>query len=276
MKILILGNKGMLGHDVSREFKDEDCVNYDKEELDVTDSGAVKRAIGRIRPDVVINCTGYTDVDGCESNKELAFLVNSKAVGFIAEACRENNAELVHISSDYVFDGNKQEGYNEDDEKHPVNIYGESKAMADDLIPGIMKRYYLIRTAWLYGKHGKNFVNTMLKLAREKDELKIVDKQRGCPTYTKDLAKAIKEIIKNKKHGVFHVTNSGSCTRCEFAEKIFEIAETDIKVIPITTEQLGRPAKRPRYSVLINNKIEPLRPWREAVEEYIKKECDSE
>lgn len=272
MKVLILGKNGMLGHEVVKEF--EDSINYDKDELDITNKEDVKRVIGEIKPDVVINVAGYTDVDGCESNKELAFLVNGKAVGFIAEACKENDAEFLHISSDYVFDGKKEEGYKENDEKHPINVYGESKAMADDLIQKKMKKYYIVRTSWLYGKHGKNFVDTMLKLSEERKELKVVNDQRGCPTYTKDLAKAIKKILKNKKHGIFHVTNAGSCTWYEYAKKTFELTKRDIKVIPVTSEEIDRPAKRPICSVLLNTKIEPLRPWQEALEEYMGKECN--
>ena len=270
MKILILGKNGMLGHDVLEEFHDYQCSALDIEELDITDKDKVTEIISKIKPDWVINCAAYTEVDNCETNQEHALKVNGEAAGYIAQACNKINANLVHISTDYVFDGKNKNGYNEDDKKNPINAYGESKSLGEDLIIKNMKKFSIVRTSWLFGTHGKNFVNSMINAPKNKDGLKIVDDQIGSPTYTKDLAIAFKKIVKEKKHGIFHVTNSGSCTWFQFADKIFEIMGKKVKLASISSKDINRPAKRPAYSILNNNKLDKLRNWEFALKDYLK------
>lgn len=274
-KILILGAKGMLGSDLVKVFsrdRNYKVIDWDKEELDITNQKSVIKEISKIKPDIVINAAAYTDVDGCETNRDLCIKVNGKAVGYIALACKRIGAVLVHYSTDYIFNGKKKEGYKEDDsEIGPINVYGESKALGEKELQKNTDKFYLIRTAWLYGKNGKNFVETMLKLAKEKNELSVVNDQHGKPTYTLDLAKKTKELLEgNYPFGIYHITNEGATTWYEFARKIFEIAGIQIKVKPVTSSQFPRPARRPEYSVLINTKLPKLRPWEEALEEYLR------
>ena len=268
MKVLILGSKGMLGTDLVEVFKDEELYAYDIDEIDITDGAQVNDTIDEIRPECVINTAAYTDVDGAEDNKEVAFKVNAKAVEFIARACKKNGCVLVHISTDYVFDGLKKEGYNEDDIKNPINEYGYSKSKGEDYLIGVLDKYYLIRTSWLFGKNGKNFVNTILRIAKEKDELKVVNDQFGKPTYTKDLAKGIKSLFE-KPFGIYHITNEGSCSWFDFAQEIVKLKKFETKVIPIKSDEMKKAAKRPNYSILINNKTEKLREWRLALKDYL-------
>jgi len=267
MKILVLGAKGMLGHDLAEVFKEEELTAWDIGELNITDEKQVMEKITALKPDVVINAAAYTAVDDAESNKELCFKVNAYAVGFIAKACKDIDASLVHISTDYVFDGEKK-GYNEDDKPSPSGVYGSSKALSEKLLAENTEKYWLVRSSWLFGKHGKNFVDTIARLAKEKDSLDVVDDQLGSPTYTKDLALKIKEVIK-KPFGVYHITNDGECTWFRFAKKIIELLGLKTKVNPITTEQLGRKAPRPRFSILISNKISKPRNWEGALKEYL-------
>ena len=271
MKILILGAKGMLGHDLQAEFeKDHQVTGWGIDEIDITKEEEVNKKIVQLKPNLVINAAAFTDVDGCEEKKDLCMKVNGQAVGFIAQACKKCNAVLVHYSTDYVFDGQNKEGYKEDAKLDPINLYGQSKALGEEEIQKNTTKYYLLRTSWLYGKHGKNFVDTMLNLAKERDKIKVVNDQFGKPTYTKDLAKRTKEIIEQKRDfGIYHVTNEGITSWYEFTKKIFEIAGINIEVKPQTTEQFPRPAKRPKYSALINTKLPKMRRWEEVLKEYL-------
>jgi dTDP-4-dehydrorhamnose reductase len=218
--------------------------------------------VRKIKPDVVINAAAYTDVDGCEDKQELAFQVNGYGPGHIAEACFIVGAKLVHFSTDYVFDGSKKE-YVESDIPNPVNVYGHSKLLGENKIIGNIDDYRIIRTSWLFGVHGKNFVETMLRLSREMDTVKVVKDQFGKPTYTMDLANKVKEIVELDP-GIYHVTNDGICSWYEFASSIID------NVISCTSEEFPRKAKRPRYSVLVNTKTEPMRHWKEALKDYLK------
>ncbi|MBI3051408.1 dTDP-4-dehydrorhamnose reductase [Candidatus Woesearchaeota archaeon] len=268
MRILLLGANGLLGKDLQRVFANESLTAWSRKELDITKKPEVISRIGSLKPDVVINAAAYTDVDGAESNKELNMLVNAESVGYIAEACRLSSAALLHVSTDYVFDG-QQRGYTEFDPPNPLNEHGRAKARAEALVKEHLDKYFIVRTSWLFGRHGKNFVDTILRLARERDSLAVVDDQVGCPSYSMDVALKIRDIIQGYDYGVYHVTNSGSCSWFEFAREIVRLAGLKTPINPITSSQLNRPAPRPKFSILINTKLEPLRPWQEALKDYM-------
>ena len=271
MKILILGYKGMLGHEFVDVFKKgNELVLWDRDQIDISQKEEVIKKVGELKPDIVINAAAYTAVDDAESNKDLAYQVNGYAVGFLATVCKEINALLVHFSTDYVFDGENHLGYKENHPYQPLNMYGKSKALGEKFILDIKPRYYLIRTSWLFGKHGKNFVETMLRLAKEGKDLKIVNDQFGSPTYAKDLAEKVKKLIESHQpSGIYHITNSGACNWYEFALKIFELADLKPNVKPVKSEEFPTPAKRPTYSMLVNTKLSPMRKWEEALRDYL-------
>ena len=276
MRILIPGANGMLGHALTAVLsKQHKLIGLDLPDLDITDLSAVRSAISTHHPDLLINAAAYTDVDGCESNSDLAFSVNAMGPHNLALVCKELDIPLVHISTDYIFDGKSPVPYKESDKPNPQSIYGESKLQGEQYVRELTDKHCIIRTSWLYGEHGKNFVATMLRLAAERDEFGVVNDQVGSPTYTVDLAKAISELITETAYGAYHITNSGSCTWYEFTREIFRQAGIEgVKVKPITTEVLKRPAPRPKYSVLDNSKwiasgIPPLRPYQAALKEYL-------
>lgn len=271
----------MLGHDLMEAFHDEDFIAYAKEDLDITNKEDVFERLITVAPDVVINATGFTNVDEAESMEERANMINGYAVGVLARACREIGATFVHFSTDYVFPGVKKSGYGEEDGTGPINAYGRSKLLGEKLLVEEMElqdqtiqndgSYFLIRTSWLYGAHGKNFVDTMLKLGNEKEMLKVVNDQHGKPTYTKDLCEQVKWLISTHDYpaGIYHVSNEGATTWFDFAKEIFRLAKNDIDVIPCTSAEYPRPATRPAYSALVNSKLPPLRNWKEALKEYM-------
>jgi dTDP-4-dehydrorhamnose reductase len=275
MKILITGSNGMLGHDLREVLKDNhDLVLTTSKTLDITDKKQVMDFIGDSKPDIVINSAAYTDVDGCEENRDLAYAVNGEGVRNLALACREVDCALLHISTDYVFDGTARDPIAEDGEIGPISVYGKSKLEGEKAILEILDKYFIVRTAWLYGINGKNFPKTMLELAENHSEITVVYDEVGTPTYTPDLAYGISQLIETDKYGIYHLTNSGYCSWCEFSRLIFEIAEKDVKVIPVTASEFARPAPRPSYSVLenknwIDNGFKPLRDYKEAIREYI-------
>lgn len=276
MKILITGSNGMLGHDLTEVLgNDNILINTTSKTLDITDGDHVMDFIKNENPDIVINSAAYTDVDGCEENPELAYAVNGEGVRNLALACRETDSALVHISTDYVFKGEESAPRAEDDEVGPISVYGKSKLMGEEAIMEILDRYFIVRTAWLYGCNGRNFPKTMLELAKSHDALTVVNDEVGSPTYTLDLAEAISKLIKTDRYGVYHITNSEGCSWFEFAKLIFELAGVEVEVAPVTAREFARPAPRPSYSVLDNRKwveegFSPLRSYREAIEDYIK------
>lgn len=275
MKILITGSNGMLGHDLEKVLKDKhELVLTTSKILDITDKENTIDFIVKNKPDLVINSAAYTDVDGCETNQDLAYAVNGEGVRNLALACREVDCPLVHVSTDYVFDGSARNPIEEDGEIGPISVYGKSKLKGEEAIQEILDKYFILRTAWLYGINGKNFPKTMLELAKDHSEITVVYDEVGTPTYTPDLAYGISQIIETDYYGIYHLTNSGQCSWCEFARYIFEIAGCDVKVIPVTASEFSRPAPRPSYSVLKNKKwiengFEPLRSYKEAIKEYI-------
>ncbi len=275
MKILITGSNGMLGHDLQEVLKDKhELILTTSKTLDITDKDNTIKCIKENKPDVVINSAAYTDVDGCETNQDLAYAVNGEGVRNLALACKEVDCPLVHVSTDYVFDGTARDPIEEDGEIGPISVYGKSKLVGEEAIQEILDKYFIVRTAWLYGINGKNFPKTMLELAENHPEITVVYDEVGTPTYTPDLAYGISQLIETDLYGIYHLTNSGYCSWCEFAKYIFEVAEKDVNVIPVTAAEFSRPAPRPSYSVLknkrwIENGFEPLRDYKEAIEEYI-------
>jgi len=258
--ILILGAGGMLGRDLAAAFPGARLCGH--EDLDITDEAAVKVYICDMKPDLVINAAAYTNVDGCEDDPETAFTVNGDAPGYIAAACRAAGAVLVHYSTDYVFDGTKTE-YVESDKPNPINVYGASKLRGEQKIAENTDDYRIIRTSWLFGRHGKNFVETIRQLSKTNETVRVVTNQVGKPTYTADLARKTVEIA-GCPPGVYHVTNDGVCSWYEFARAFAP------NVVPCTSDEFPRKAKRPAYSVLVNTKTSPMRPWKEALEDYLR------
>ena len=271
--ILVVGANGMLGHDLLDILPGE-VQGIDLPEIDITSLSSVLDVLGRFRPRVVVNAAAYTDVDGCETNRDLAMQVNGEGVAYLALAAREFGAKLVQLSTDYIFDGGKGAPYLEDDPPAPLSVYGESK-LAGEMNARVAADHLIVRTQWLYGLYGKNFVETMLRLGREKEELSVVDDQIGSPTWTVDLARAIAALIEHDCRGTFHAANSGFCSWNEFARSIFAEAGMTVRVSPLTTEQLGRPARRPLYSILDCGKLAQEsgfrpQPWQEALRHYLK------
>ncbi len=260
IKTLILGAGGMLGRELCTVFPD--AVKLEHREIDIRDRKKVIETIEMNVPDVVINAAAYTAVDDCEVNRELANEVNGAAPGYIAEGCSRSGAVLVHYSTDYIFDGSKKE-YVESDPPNPINAYGSSKLMGEMNIIKHMDNYRIIRTSWLYGAHGKNFVDTMIMLSGKMDKVKVVNDQFGKPTYAFDLAWKTKELV-GLTAGVYHITNEGVCSWYEFASAIIK------NTVPCTSDEFPRKAKRPKYSVLVNTKTTPMRHWRYALDEYLK------
>lgn len=257
----------MLGSDLVAAFDDYNVVAWDYEDLDITNAEDVLSKIQALKPDIILNAAAYTDVDKAEEESEKARALNVAAVTYLAEACRCCDAILVHYSTDYVFHGDKDGEYDENDELGgALNTYGSTKLAGEKNLRG---KFYLIRTSWLYGHNGKNFIETMLSLA-EKGEVNVVNDQIGKPTYTVDLAQATRELIEdNAEFGTYHLVNEGAVTWYDFAKEIFQLSGLDVKVTPLSTEELKRPAKRPSNSRLKNTKRPPLRSYEEALKDYL-------
>jgi dTDP-4-dehydrorhamnose reductase len=276
MKIMIIGSEGMLGHDLFDVLSvDNEVSTTTIDTLDITDINKTIKTVKENNPDVLIHAAAFTDVDGSESNPDLAFKVNAIGTRNVAVACHEANCAMVYICTDYVFDGTNKSPYHEYDKTNPLSVYGKTKHTGEVYIRDILSKFYIVRTAWLYGYHGPNFVTTMLNLAKTTKNISVVNDQTGSPTYTVDLANAIALLIKKPSYGIYHITNSESCSWYEFAEEIFKQANIEIELKPVTTEEFPRPAPRPKSSVLENYnwKMEgypKLRSYKEALEDYFK------
>ena len=277
MKVLVTGAKGQLGYDVTRELfrLGHDVFAFGRDQLDITDQQQVKYVVREIKPDAIIHAAAYTKVDQAEIDQDEAYLVNAYGTRNMAVAAESVGAKLCYVSTDYVFDGKGEFPYHEYAQTSPLGVYGHSKYVGEEMVKTLSSKYFIVRTAWVYGKNGKNFVKTMLKLAQEKEELGVIRDQVGSPTYTVDLAKFLIKLVKTENYGIYHGTNFGSCSWYEFAKAIFEEAGIDIKVNPLTSEQFPRPAKRPAYSVLGDmalrlNGFQPLRHWRKALQSFLK------
>ncbi|MFC0414198.1 dTDP-4-dehydrorhamnose reductase [Cytobacillus solani] len=274
-KVLITGGTGQLGSDIGELLLKQryQVYSFSKKELDVSNYEQVEKTINEIKPDIVIHSAAYTKVDLAEDNQDTAYLVNAIGTRNIAIACEDIQAKLVYISTDYVFDGNKQGRYNEFDPPTPINVYGSSKLAGEHMVKDFHSQYFIVRTSWLYGENGNNFVKTMLNLAENGRQINVVNDQSGSPTWTVDVAIKVSELIKTKLYGIYHVTNSSECTWFEFASKIFELAQKRVELVPISSEEFVQKANRPKNSVLDHmglrlNNFSEMRHWGDALEDY--------
>lgn len=287
MKIVVTGSKGQLAGEIismiksgeskigniDSAYENANLVCVDVDELDITQKKAVEDFLLKEKPDLVINCAAMTNVDACETNLELAMKVNAIGPRNLSEASSKVGAKIVHISTDYVFSGDGQTPYCEWDICNPQSIYGKSKLLGEIFTRENNNKYFIVRTSWLYGKNGNNFVKTMINLGKEKSSIKVVDDQRGNPTNANDLAYHILKIAARDQYGIYHCTGEGECSWCEFAREIMNLASLDCKVEPCTTDEFPRPAKRPSYSSLNNLMLKStvgneMRNWKEALKSF--------
>ena len=278
MKLLITGAKGQMGRALNKLLKNKQgykLVLTDLDEMDITDDKDVARVIEAEMPDVVINCAAHTKVDLCEDDKENAVMINVVGAENLAKAAAAIGAKIVHLSTDYIFDGEADTPYVEESKTNPQSVYGETKLKSEQVVMAGNPKYFIVRTAWLYGE-GNNFVNTMLRLANHHEEIKVVNDQTGNPTSAMEVARVIEKLIETEDYGIYNATCEGQCTWYEFAQRIFERAEQDVKLSPCTSAQYVTRAKRPKYSVLDNKKLREkfgykMKHWEEALEEYFTK-----
>ncbi|MBU0707392.1 dTDP-4-dehydrorhamnose reductase [Patescibacteria group bacterium] len=276
MKILIVGHKGMLGSALVEKCKGQELLLWDLPEIDISQEETVERIVAE-NPEFVINTAGYTDVDGCESNKKEAKMANSEGVIFLAEGCEKINTPIIHFSTDYVFKGDKEDGYDENEKTDPINTYGKTKADGEKNLKKNTEAFFLVRTSGLYGPNGKNFVDTMLEKAKTGEEIRVVNDQYLKFTYTYDLAESIIKLIDlQPEYGVYHMVNEGILSWYEFAQKIFKQANLSPNLVSVSSSEFKSAAKRPAHSALINKKFEPLRSLDEALADYISKRKSSE
>ncbi len=279
--VLITGSDGQLGTELVRVLSaDYRIVPADVAEMDITDAEAVRRFVLEHEPDCIIHAAAFTGVDDCESMQEEAFRVNGQGTKNVAVAAGEVGARLFYISTDYVFDGLKDTPYREDDDTNPINVYGASKLLGERFVKEEAERFFIIRTAWLYGFEGNNFVKTILKLAAGKDKLEVVDDQRGSPTFAPDVARQIARLIPTDLYGTYHCTSQGSCTWYDFAEKIVTLTGEKVRVERTKSEKLSLPAKRPPNSVLENRMLQrqglDIMPfWEESLKKFIEEVGES-
>jgi len=281
--ILVVGAKGMLGCDVVSVLNNdpwqtniESCQihSVDREEIDITKTASVKNCFDSTQPQLVINCAAYTDVDSCETHRDTALAVNGDGAGNLARACRDHNAKLVHISTDFVFDGKTDTPYLPDDPPGPLSVYGESKLAGETAVRQNLEDHIILRISWLFGKHGKNFVSTIRRLARERESLEVVNDQVGSPTYAADLAQAILHLVEVDAVGIFHFCNEGICSWYDFAGAIVRQSNLPVDVRPVGSDRFPRAARRPAWSVLDTGKYQKatrqtIRPWQEALADYL-------
>lgn len=278
MKVLILGATGLLGKDLVREWKRDEVVGLGSKDLDIRDAARVQEVVRRESPHWIVLAAAYTDVDGCERNPELAFAVNHDGAVHVAQAAKDHGSKLLFISTDYVFDGQKTSPYQAEDARNPQSVYGRSKAEAEVRLLEILPEVCIARTSWLFGIGGKCFPDTILKLAASRPVLSVVNDQRGCPTYSVDLARAVIALCGRNAKGIVHVTNSGDCSWFEFAREIVTAASLTTEVKPVSTAEMARPAPRPAYSVLSATSLRhygiELPTWKNALQRYLQERND--
>lgn len=274
--ILITGILGQLGYDLAKELtkRGKEFIAPSLEELELTTEAGAKDFILAKKPDTVIHCAAYTAVDKAESEQELALTVNGLGTRWVAEACREIDAKMIYISTDYVFGGDGHVPYEVNDEKKPVNTYGRSKLLGEDAVRMILEKYFIVRTSWVFGINGHNFIKTMLRLAETKNKINVVNDQVGSPTYTVDLARLLVDMAATEKYGVYHASNEGFCSWAEFAREIFKQAGLDVEVDGIPTVEYPTPARRPFNSRLSKKSLDAagfkrLPDWQDAVKRYL-------
>jgi dTDP-4-dehydrorhamnose reductase len=273
LKVLVTGAKGQLGSEICRAAGFE-FIAADRDALDITDPQAVSFFLSNVHPDAVIHCAGYTDVDRCETDRDAAFAVNALGARNIAIAADRIGAKLLHISSDYVFGGEELSPRREFDRQNPQNFYGYTKRASEVYVLQHCKRSFIVRTAWLYGLTGGNFVKTVIGAARSGRPLKVVDDQIGNPTNAADLAEHLLRLVRTEEYGVYHCTNNGECSWYDFAREFLRLSDLSCTIEPCGTEDFPRPAKRPGYSALDNMMLrltigDKMRPWREAIADYM-------
>lgn len=280
MRFLVTGAKGMLGREVVDELSARGYeilatdVVPDAHRLDITREEDVHSALASFRPDWVVNCAAYTDVDGAESHKDGAFLLNASAPGILARVCSRHKARLLHMSTDYVFDGQKNAPYDEQDVPNPINVYGASKLAGEELVRQCLEDHLIVRTQWLIGLFGKNFVRTILEAARTRNHLEVVNDQHGSPTFARDLARAVRILMEMDARGTYHVVNEGTATWYDLACEALRLAGISTPVHPVDSSTFQRPARRPSFSVLSSEKFKDLAgnvmpPWRESLKIYV-------
>lgn len=277
MKVLVTGVGGQLGYDVVKVLKERNIeyIGADLKEFDIIDYAAAHKFITDYRPDAIIHCSAYTAVDRAEDNPELCRRVNADGSGNIAKICKEIDAKMIYISTDYVFPGTGEDFYEVDSPTEPQNVYGQTKLEGELAVKNILKKYFVVRISWVFGINGNNFIKTMLKLGKERNEISIVADQIGSPTYTADLAPLLCDMVVTDKYGTYHATNEGICSWAEFAEEIFRIAKIDCKVNHITTEEYPTKAARPKNSRMSKKRLNKvgfmsLPVWQDAVARYLK------
>ncbi len=276
MKVLVTGYNGQLGYDVVKRLENlnVECLGTTRKEFDLTDEMEKKKFIKNYKPDVVIHCAAYTSVDKAEEERDVCYKVNVLGTRYVAQACADIDAKIVYISTDYIFDGEGERPFEAADKPNPINYYGQTKFQGELEVRKSTSRYFTIRISWVFGLNGNNFVKTMLKLGKKKEELNVVSDQIGSPTYTYDLAKLISDMIFTEKYGTYHATNEGYCSWYEFACEIFSILGIDILVNPIKTEEYPTKAKRPKNSRLSKESLElnefnRLPNWKDALKRYL-------
>jgi dTDP-4-dehydrorhamnose reductase len=273
MRVTLFGASGLLGQDLVQELRGEHLTALSSKEADLRDRTRARDAIRDSRPDWIILSAAYTDVDGCESNRDRAFAVNCEGAINVAQAARDAGARLLFLSTDYVFDGTKRSPYEISDTRNPTSVYGQSKARAEERLIEILPEVCIARTSWLFGHGGKCFPATILKLASTRPEISVVNDQRGSPTFTRDLASALVQLCRADARGIMHVTNSGNCTWYDFASEIVRASGLPTVVKPVTTAEFPRPAKRPAYSVLSPASLHAyniqMPEWQDALRRYL-------
>ncbi len=274
MRVMILGASGLLGRDLMREWRGDEVVGLRSTDVDIRDARRIGEVIAQIRPEWLVLAAAYTNVDGCESNQDLAFAVNRDGPVNVAGAAKQAGAKLLFLSSDYVFDGTKTVPYETDDRRNPQSVYGRTKAEAEVRLQELLPECCIVRTSWLFGMGGKCFPDTILKLAAARPALDVVDDQRGCPTYSVDLAHAIITLCQENASGILHATNAGNCSWFEFAREIISASELTVPVHPVSTQQMPRPARRPAYSVLSDASLRrygiEMPTWQNALRRYLR------
>lgn len=276
MKVLVTGVKGQLGYDVVNELTKRgiEAVGVDIQDMDITDAASVEKVIGEVAPDAVIHCAAYTAVDAAEDNVELCRRVNADGTQNIANVCKKLNCKMIYISTDYVFDGEGTRAWEPDDERHPLNVYGQTKYEGELAVQNTLEKYFIVRISWVFGVNGKNFIKTMLNLGKTHDHLTVVNDQFGSPTYTYDLARLLVDMVLTDKYGIYHATNEGICNWYEFACEIFRKAGMNVDVAPVPAFEYPTKAKRPENSrmskeKLTQNGFERLPSWQDALERYL-------
>ena len=276
MKVLVTGVKGQLGYDVVKQLQNQniECLGVDIDDFDLTNNDQVDSFISGYNPDTIVHCAAFTAVDRAEDDKELCHKVNVLGTKNIANVAKKLDAKVIYISTDYVFEGNGQDFYKPDDQKNPQSYYGLTKSLGEDEVTSALEKYFIVRISWVFGINGNNFVKTMLRLGKDREELNVVSDQIGSPTYTFDLAKILVEMVKSENYGIYHATNEGVCSWADFAKEIMLLGNRNCKINYITSDQYPQKAVRPKNSRMDKSKLTEngfmLMPtWQDALKRYI-------